>query len=402
MHCKLGARYTSLMALRFLQIGDTHLGAPLAGLPGNIADGLRQSVREALREAFRDAAALPVDIVLMPGDLFEQDGLDPAGQLRFVYELAAGIAPVPVVIAPGNHDTYGPQSPYASEPAPANVVLFTTPHFTALETRAGSVVGRATQAGESAGAVDWSKLPTPPPAPGLLMLHASVLHAEDGRRHEQAIAPVSQRALDQCGYAYIALGHFHTHKEFQRGSAKGRTAAGTAFAAYAGCPQGQGWDEPGPKGYLIGQLAGDGAVLEFKPSAQHVIARRKLALPPEYANDALQQLERSLLSLADELDHAEMLELTLTGRWPQLWRPELETLAQKALRSAWHARPVEYSSVQFTPPLIGAGESDVLDQFLRHCDEAIGQGGADEEAWRLARYLGHRLLSGQGLPPEVA
>lgn len=390
------------MALRFLQIGDTHLGAPLTGMPGEIADGLRQSVREALREAFRTATALPVDIVLMPGDLFEQDGLDPAGQLRFVYELAAGIAPVPVAIAPGNHDSYGPNSVYASEPVPANVALFTSPHFCALETKAGAVVGRAAQAGESAGAVDWSKIPTPPPAPGLMILHASVLHAEDGRRHEQAIAPVSQKALEQCGYAYIALGHFHTYKEFHRGAAKGRSTAGTAFAAYAGCPQGQGWDEPGPKGYIIGQLASDGAELEFKSSAQHVIERRRLALPPEYADDALQQLERSLLSFADELDHTELLELSLAGRWPQLWRPELEALAAKALRSAWHARPVEYSSVQFTPPLVSRSKSVVLDEFLRHCDEAIGQGGGEEEAWRLARYLGHRLLSGQGLPAEVA
>lgn len=390
------------MALRFLQIGDTHLGAPLTGLPGNIADGLRQSVREALREAFRDAAALPVDVVLMPGDVFEQDGLDPAGQLRFVYELAEGIAPIPVVIAPGNHDSYSPQSPYATEPQPANVALFSTPYFSALETRAGMVVGRATQAGESAGAVDWSKLPTPPPAPGLLMLHASVLHAEDGRRHEQAIAPVSQQALEQCGYAYIALGHFHTYKQFQRSSVKGRIQSGLAFGAYAGCPQGQGWDEPGPKGYLVGQLAGDGATLEFKPSAQHIFVRRKLALPPEYAHDALQQLERSLLSMADELDRSDLFELTLAGRWPQLWRPELEALTAKALRTAWHARPAEFSSVQFTPPLIGAGESDVLDKFLNRCDDAISQGGGEEEAWRLARYLGHRLLSGQGLPGEVA
>jgi hypothetical protein len=390
------------MALRFLQIGDTHLGAALAGLPGNIAGGLRQSVRETLREAFRNAAALPVDIVLIPGDVFEQDGQDPAGQLRFVYELAAGIAPIPVAIAPGNHDAYGPGSPYAVEAVPANVALFTNAHFAALETRAGVVVGRATQAGESVGAVDWSKLPTPPPAPGLMLLHASVLHAEDGRRHEQAIAPVSQRALEQCGYAYIALGHFHTHKEFQRSGAQGRVADGLAFAAYAGCPQGQGWDEPGPKGYLVGQLDGAGAKLEFNPAAQHVILRRKLALPPEYANDALSQLEHSLLSLADGLDQNDLLDLSLSGRWPQLWRPELEALAAKALRSAWHARPVEYSGVQFTPPLVGQGESAVLDEFLRRCDDAIGQGGGEGEAWRLARYLGHRLLSGQGLPAEVA
>ncbi len=390
------------MALRFIQIGDTHLGTTLVGLPANIADSLREATREVLREAFHKAAALPVDVVLMPGDLFEQDGLEPEQQLRFVYELAAGIAPIPVAIIPGNHDAINAMSPYLSVPVPANVHLFSAPGFTVLETTAGAIVGRGAQAGEGVNAVDWSKLPHPPPAPGVLILHASVLHAEDGRRHEQMIAPVSQRALEQFGYSYIALGHYHAWREFRRQSALGQAASGSIFAAYAGCPQGQGWDEPGSKGYLTGELTESGVKLDFVAAARHGIIRRKVVLPHEYANDALEQLEREILTVALDLGEQDLLDLTLSGRWPQTWRPELEQYVAKALRKAWFARPVEFSRVQFTPPLVGPGESAVVDEFNSRCDSAIALGGQDEEAWRLARYLGHRLLSGQGLPGEVA
>jgi hypothetical protein len=106
--------------------------------------------------------------------------------------------------------------------------------------------------------------------------------------------------------------------------------------------------------------------------------------------------------VALDLGEQDMLDLQLTGRWPQTWRPELEQYVAKALRKAWYAKPVEYSRIQFTPPLISPGESEIVDQFLNHCDDAVANGGEDEEAWRLARYLGHRLLSGQGLPGEVA
>lgn len=389
------------MALRFLQIGDTHLGASLSGLPPNVAEGVREALRQVLREAFAAAAQLPVDIVLMPGDLFEQDGLDPAGQLRYVYELAQSIAPVPVVIAPGNHDAIAPHSPYLSEPAPGNVAVFKDAAFSIVDTRAGRIVGRAAQAGEGTSAVDWSKLPLPPPAPGILLLHASVLHAEDGRRHEQMIAPVSTKVLGQIGYSYVALGHYHSYKPFYLHSG-GQNSGELASAAYAGCPQGQGWDEPGPKGYLTGELLAGGARLEFIPAAPHVIHRRRLNLPPEYANDALQQLEQSLHALCLELGTGDMLDLSLRGRWPLVWRPELEQYVSKALREVWHAKPVEFSRVDFTPALVSPGDSPVLDEFLSRCDEAISSGSGDEEAWRLARYLGHRLLSGQGLPGEVA
>lgn len=390
------------MALRFIQIGDTHLGAALTGLPAEIASSLREAVREVMRDAFKRAAALPADIVLMPGDLFEQEGIEPEQQLRFVYELAGGIAPIPVAIIPGNHDAIAPNSPYLAVPAPGNVSLYTAPGFSAIETKAGAVVGRGALAGEGVNAVDWSRLPQPAPGPGILLLHASVLHAEDGRRHERMIAPVSQQALEQFGYAYIALGHYHRFREFRRQAEFGRAAAGALFAAYAGCPQGQGWDEPGAKGYLVGELTEQGAKLDFIAAARHTVIQRKVTLPHEYASDALEVLERELLAVALDLGAQDMLDLQLAGRWPQTWRSELEQYVAKTMRKAWCARPVDYSRIQFTPPLISPGESEIVDRFLDRCDAAVASGGEDEEAWRLARYLGHRLLSGQGLPGEVA
>jgi DNA repair exonuclease SbcCD nuclease subunit len=390
------------MSLRFLQIGDTHLGATLTGFPPEIADALRAAVREVLREAFARVGAESIDIVLLPGDLFEQGGANPEAELRFIYELAAHAAPVPVVIAPGNHDAYSPDSAYARVSAPENTAVFKSGAFSVLDTRAGLITGRAAQAGEGTNAIDWSQLPPPASELSLLVLHASVLHAEDGRRHDQVVAPVSLDSLRRTGYSYIALGHFHGMKQFGRDTRSSASGGDPAVAAYAGCPQGLGWDEPGLKGYLLGELESGGAKLEFVAAARHVIQRQRVVLPPEYAADAFERLDDALDKLLAGLDASDLLDLSASGRWPETWRQELERQLMKLADHVLYARPIQLSALEFTPPLVGVGASPVLDEFLSHCDGQISAGGTDMEAWQLARYLGHRLLSGYGLPQEVA
>jgi hypothetical protein len=384
------------VALRFVQIGDAHLGAALAGLPTAVADELREAARQALRDAFAKARELQVDLVLMPGDLFEINGVDPAAQVRFIYAQAERLEPTPVVIAPGNHDPYGPETPYAAINPPPNVVLFTAPELALVETRAGMVAGRAYVAGRRADEVDWAAL-AQPPAGCVLVLHASVLRAQDGRKHTETIVPVSPEALAQSGFAYSALGHYHDYREFARGP-----AGGPSYAAYAGCPQGLGWDEPGAKGYLIGELGDDGARLEFVTAASHVFQRKELTLPPEYAEDAPRRLETAIAALKGDLDSGDLLDLRVRGRWPELRRDELEAVAKDLAKRVWHMRAMDWGEVDFTPPLVERGKSEAVNRFLDNCDERTGEGGADGAAWELARYMGHRLLSGRALPDEVA
>lgn len=386
------------MALRFLQLSDLHLGRQLSGLPDDTAAGLREAVREVVRSAFATVREQGVELVLMPGDLYEQDGEDPAAQLRFIYQQAAQVAPVPVVIAPGNHDAYSPDSPYATEQRPENVALFTSPHFTAIETRAGTVVGRAYQAGEASGALEWTSVPQPPPEPGLLVLHASLLHAGDNRHHQRAIVPTALDNLLKSGYAYAALGHYHNFQPFQR------QGATRAAAAYAGCPQGLGWDEPGGKGYLLGTLEPDGAELKFVRAARHEWKQRRLQLPPEYMDDRYERLDAALAELRDGIEPVDLLELKVSGAWPDAERSGLTKRLEELLGFAWHSRALDLSAVSLVPELAPADSSDVLADFLARCEAGVSasEDETEAQAWQLARRLGHRLLSGLELPGEVA
>lgn len=367
-------------------------------MPVDAAQAIKQAVRATITDMFVRAAADKLDMVVLAGDLFEHEGTDPAAQLRFIYEQAASIAPVPVVITPGNHDPICAESPYATIAWPENVILFTGGEFTQRDTPAGPVVGRAVQAGEGTGAVDWSRLPIPVGETPLLVIHASMLRASDGRRGRNTVAPVTLDKLQHCGYSYVAMGHYHRFQQWPH------LENGLVCTAYPGCPQGQGWDEPGEKGYLLVQLEPEGATVEFAAASRHIWHRAALQLPPEHVPDADIQLLASRQAIYDELADGSLLKLVVTGRWPADKRVELEEQIGAVGGHAWHTEAPDLSAVDFHPPLIGYGDSAVADAFLDRCDAAMQTAGSDDEdreVWLLTRYLGRRLLSGQGLPEEV-
>jgi DNA repair exonuclease SbcCD nuclease subunit len=385
------------MSLVFLQLADLHLGARLVNLPGEIAEHLRNATREIVVEAFASARQQSADLVLMPGDLFEQNGIDASGQLHFIYELAASIAPVPVVIAPGNHDPYSSESPYASIGKPSNVVLFTSSEFQLMDTPVCPIAGRAFRSGEFGSMLDWSCLPPAPSGISILMMHASVMNAGDGRQRDSAILPVTTSALEQSGYTYCALGHYHTFQQFSR------QKDGPAYAGYSGCPQGMGWDELGERGYVIGKLREIGADLQYRPASRFAWQKHLLQLPPWQGNESWNVLQTRLDLIASELQERELLRIDINGRWPATEKEGLRERIRKLLAKAWYAREIDWNETAFTPPLAPRGVSPLLDEFLdeceKHIDEALEEGV--KETWRLARYLGHRLLSGQDLPEEL-
>ena len=102
-----------------------------------------------------------------------------------------------------------------------------------------------------------------------------------------------------------------------------------------------------------------------------------------------------------ELEPQALLALAVRGRWPQAGSEGLAAHLDDLAGAAWFARETDWSGVEFTPELIELGVSKALDMFLGECNSQIAQQNPDLEAWQLARYLGHRLLSGLALPEEI-
>lgn len=231
--------------LTILHAADFHLDSPFRSLPPRQAQERRAGQRQAL-EHLRDLALEHrVDLALLAGDLFDGDQVYPETLECLARTL--GQLPCPVCIAPGNHDPFTPQSPYARHPWPDNVFIFqdeavTAQPFPALDV---TVYGCAitTRAREDDPLAGFHA-----PQDGTLPI--GVFHADVGSM-KSPYAPMARSSLAQSGLCYAALGHIHAPEL--------HLDEPTPWA-YSGCIQGRGFDELGERGCYLIRVAPDRSV----------------------------------------------------------------------------------------------------------------------------------------------
>lgn len=279
--------------LKILHAADFHLDSPFSGLSAEKAAIRRRELRELPTRLAQLVREEGVDLVLLPGDLFDGERVYP--ETVEALAKALGKMTVPVFIAPGNHDYYHRRSPYETARWPDNVHIFKSPQIETVELPGLNCVVRGC-AFTAPHREDDPVAGLAAPKDGkthLLCVHGEL--TESGR-----YAPISTQSLEKSGVRYAALGHIHSTV----GSRLGDT-----FWAYPGCPEGRGFDECGPKGVLIVETDAEDVTVRFEPTClrqyrtEGVAAERFLeALPqdpsPDLVRYTLYGESRRLLDLA--------------------------------------------------------------------------------------------------------
>lgn len=228
--------------IKILHTADLHLDSAFEALPAGKAAIRRSEQRELLGRIAELARSERVDLVLLPGDIFDGGGTYFETGTELVRCLRD--IPVPVFIAPGNHDPYDAHSPYAKLDLPGNVRLFTGRDIECAELpELGVCVYGAAFTGASDG-------------PDISHFHADrdegvwnilCAHAEVG------FDPVNEQALADSGLGYAALGHIHKPSGLRR--------SGSTWYSWPGCPEGRGFDETGERTVSIIELSDSGCTL---------------------------------------------------------------------------------------------------------------------------------------------
>ena len=199
--------------MRLLLFSDLHLEAAFAWAPTEVARARRDALRECLRRITALAIESGVDAVLCGGDLYEHDRRRPDTG-AFLAETFAALHPLPVYLAPGNHDWFGPGSLYAQQPWSPNVHLFVEQRLTPVTLTEGLTLW---------GAAHHSPRTTPNLLEGFRVdrggVHLALFHGSeqgafqrdeaDKVRH----APFRATQLGAAGLHHALLGHFHTPRE---------------------------------------------------------------------------------------------------------------------------------------------------------------------------------------------
>lgn len=255
-----------MRVLKFLQLSDLHLDSSMSagrlGLPPDKVRVRQKELRSVLPACCDIARERGVDILLIPGDLFDDEAIS-LDTINFVIDVLGELAPLPAVIAPGNHDYYSLGSLYNDEllaarkqrPWPSNVKIFRTGTWEVWRPeglRGLSVTGMAHAAGVSIqDRLIASRAPRDEEAEIKLLLFHGSRDNTDLPRGKLRTLPFSDSELEAQGFDYAAVGHYHTTATIRGGD-------GRVIGAYAGCPAGRGLDETGVKGILAGEISKEG------------------------------------------------------------------------------------------------------------------------------------------------
>lgn len=249
-----------MAVVRFLQISDLHLGATFGWLPPEARAERRRDQRQALENLVSQAIERGAHGILVPGDLFDQEGVD-ADSLAFALHAFKVAGCPPVFITPGNHDPFTNASVYWSPRIlkargfawPDHVHVFTTADWS-RHLVAGledvHVWGRCfTPAVESAerplaaAALGDAKSET---GEGL---HVALFHgSREGKMPpgQKMVAPFSDAEAQAAPFSYMAVGHYHAASRLDVHDGRG----GGTRLAYAGSAIGLAMNEIGHHGAL--------------------------------------------------------------------------------------------------------------------------------------------------------
>ncbi|MHB8334214.1 MAG: metallophosphoesterase family protein [Acidimicrobiales bacterium] len=195
--------------MRLLLFSDLHLDTHFQWAGPDAARLRRRNLRSTLTKIVKLAVDLEVDALCCGGDLYEHERFSPdTGEfLRASFE---EIAPLPVFIAPGNHDWYGPASLYHQVTWSPNVHVFTENQFSPVTLEDGFTLW---------GAAHRAPANTPDLLSGFHVdrtgVNVALFHgSENGgfswqEEGKVAHAPFSAEEISRAGFSHALLGHFH-------------------------------------------------------------------------------------------------------------------------------------------------------------------------------------------------
>lgn len=301
--------------MRFLHIGDVHLGTTFRSRPevvGKLADALRRSVEDIVDIA----AEHEVDAVLIAGDLFESAKVDDLslavrGSVITTFQ-RLGKAGVRVFIAPGNHDPMTPASVYRRLNWPDAVHLFESTEPEAVDLDIGgtgvTVHGVAhTTSSTGTNLVERIRADRDGRV-HLALVHCNV-QDRVGAEQEENYAPCVRADFPDKGIHYWALGHIHAPEVVHE------SVDPPTVAAYCGCLCGLGYGDLGPRGCTLVTVEQDHTVRrEFLPTARLRWEELTIALEPDDDADRIPSAVRAHVESLSLGDVRCCLRVRLTGR----------------------------------------------------------------------------------------
>ncbi|HEX6344760.1 metallophosphoesterase family protein [Umezawaea sp.] len=234
--------------MKLLLFADLHLDTSFAAtpFPAGVAGGRRAALRATLERITALARSERVDALLCAGDLYEHDRFSPA-TAEFLRDAFEDVA-VPVHVAPGEHDRYGPRSPYQQVAWSSNVHVFTEDRLVPEPLADGVTLWGAAHRAPVTAEGFLTGFEVGRGGVNLALFHGSEVAGLAGQGSGTAPhAPFTAEQVEASGLDHAFVGHFHTPVDAPRHTCPGN-------------PDPLTFGESGPRGAVLCTVHDDGRV----------------------------------------------------------------------------------------------------------------------------------------------
>lgn len=388
--------------MRFVQFSDVHLDASLRESKLAMPEEKRRQRQRDIKKIVADACSLArekeCDVILIPGDLFDDESAN-FDTVCFLIDTFAAVAPLPIFISPGNHDPYLPQSPYNCDfleekglpPWPENVHIFSADTFDTLPLPGNQDVAVNGIANIGRGTERKRVLGQPIALP-FAQTHIAMFHGsrEPFPPGKEATMPFSDEELLSQGFDYAAVGHYHTYAEIT-----GKD--GRIHGAYSGTSASQRLSEPGEKVVLFGEIDDEKTVrlqrLKLDRRTLHIVeVNCSGLLHSEAVARKIEEVARKASQNEDD-----MIFVRLSGRFPHGTFPELpaDLLAQQYFHAAIDASDVrpdyDFEKYLHEPELMTSVEGEFIKTLVNRGRQTKNE--REKRLIRAALYYGLDALT---------
>lgn len=225
-------------------IADVHLGSKMNSLREDVARARRAKIFNVFSTAIESAKNAGCKIVLLPGDIFDED-MPSTNDLSNFYDLINSYQGMEFFYLRGNHDLIDHRNDIE------NLHYFSS-KFTTY--KLDNIVIGGIELNDKNISTFYDEIKFNEDEYNILLLHGDISNQIDLKK-------LKDKNID-----YIALGHIHS---FSKGELDRRTTY-----AYSGVLLGRGYDETNEKGYIVFNT--DNKDIKFVPSSREVIEEHDL------------------------------------------------------------------------------------------------------------------------------
>ncbi|MBE6053270.1 MAG: DNA repair exonuclease, partial [Clostridium sartagoforme] len=298
--------------------------------------------------------------------------------LIFIKNQIERISNIRVFISPGNHDPYNEKSFYKMIDWPNNVYIFKGSMESVTIESLNTVVWGAAFNEHHIRKSILKDVKIKENYINIMTIHGDISNTDEGNEYN----PITLMDIAKSKLDYIAIGHRHNFSEILREE--------NTYYAYAGCPQGRGFDELGDKGIILGEVTKGAVDLKFLKTSKRNYYVEEIDISNSVSYDEVRM--KILAAIKEEDRKNNLYKIILKGEIESYINLREEVILEKIKGDFYFVKVIDKTEVKLDFDKISKDYS-IKGVYARKLLEKINEEDSDKEILQMALKLGIQSLS---------